>query len=323
MDLYARGPARRSRKTLEARGTPAARDVPRLAPLSERRVALLHVHGARRSEGAELEQWRAAKSAATRRDRSARGGRSPTTTRSDATTRPGCRGRSASSASTCSASAKQRLDPAGVMNPGKLLPAEARRADVNEASCRGASCRSSRLSTGRSASRSSSATTTSVRGRMPVDGPGPPALRDRPRRRHVGARRVAHLDGDRARACIADGQDRDGPGDQRELHAADQRGPRERDRTRPAPRAGPPGTGRSRSPTTTAACAPCSAPRSRCGTRRRAVRQRASAAETLLTLFVGTSGWAYTEWRGELLSGRACRSAVPRALRPRASAPAR
>ena len=138
-----------------------------------------------------------------------------------------------------------------------------------------------------------------VRGPHAGRGPHPPALRDRPRRRDAGAGRVARLAGDGARR-VRRRQDRDGPGDQRELHAADHRGPRERGRTASGAGGGPPGTGRSRSPTTTAACAPCCARRSRSGTRRR-LRPAGSAGGAA---HVGTSGWAYTEWRGSLLSRR-------------------
>ena len=54
---------------------------------------------------------------------SPRAARSRTTTRWAATMRPGCRRRSAASGIEVLRSAKPALDPAGIMNPGKLLPA--------------------------------------------------------------------------------------------------------------------------------------------------------------------------------------------------------
>ena len=87
----------RRRAARRARGArhAAARDVPRLPPLPVRRVALLHLPGAPGADDA-LEQWRAAKTAAVRRDRGRAAAPSPTTTRSGATTRRGWRPRWAS-----------------------------------------------------------------------------------------------------------------------------------------------------------------------------------------------------------------------------------
>ena len=65
-------------------------------------------------------QWQRAKQAAMDAI-VARGGRSRTTTRSAPTTRRGCRPRSARSATTSCACSRRRCDPAGIMNPGKLL----------------------------------------------------------------------------------------------------------------------------------------------------------------------------------------------------------
>ena len=59
-----RGRRRRSARARCRARHAAAGDVPRLAPVPLRRLALLHVPGRARSRGAELEQWRAAKTAA-------------------------------------------------------------------------------------------------------------------------------------------------------------------------------------------------------------------------------------------------------------------
>ena len=80
-------------------GDAAARDVPHLAPVPERRFALLHVL---RGAGAGQRSWSSggppSRPPPTRS--SPRAGRSPTITPSAATTPPGCHGRSASSASS-------------------------------------------------------------------------------------------------------------------------------------------------------------------------------------------------------------------------------
>ena len=66
-----------------------------------------------------------------RRDRRRAAARSPTTTRSGATTRRGWRARSATTGVAALRALKAELDPAGIMNPGKLLPTadRARRLD--------------------------------------------------------------------------------------------------------------------------------------------------------------------------------------------------
>ena len=107
---------------LAARGTPRAGRLPDLARLPHRRLAHLHrarARPARRGGGAV-----ACRQGRRERDdhrRPAR--RSPTTTASAATTRTGSARSSARSASSSLAALKAHLDPTGVMNPGKLIPA--------------------------------------------------------------------------------------------------------------------------------------------------------------------------------------------------------
>ena len=60
-----------------------------------------------------------------RGDRRARAARSPTTMRSGATTGGGTTGSGPTSSPTALAAAQRRLDPAGILNPGVLLPSRA------------------------------------------------------------------------------------------------------------------------------------------------------------------------------------------------------
>ena len=102
-----------------------AGDVPHLAPVPGRRLALLHLPRARRRRAPSWSSGRrSSRPPATRSWR--RGGRSPTTTRSAATTRRGCRRRWARSGVEALRALKERLDPAGILNPGKLIPARRR-----------------------------------------------------------------------------------------------------------------------------------------------------------------------------------------------------
>ena len=78
---------------------------------------------ARRDDADPAGQWRARQGALRRTRSSPPAARSRTTTRSAATTRRGCRTRTARSASSVLRAVKERCDPAGIMNPGKLLPA--------------------------------------------------------------------------------------------------------------------------------------------------------------------------------------------------------
>ena len=203
MELY-RGRPRGDRERAGGAWYAGARDVPRLAPLSERRVALLHVSRAARSADAELDQWRAVKTRRERRDRRARAGRSPTTTRSAATTLPGCRARSATVGVEVLRAVKQRLDPAGILNPGKLLPGKDGR--VSEPA--GRILPIERTLEGTLGMEVVEVTDDVVRGRMPVEDRIRQAVRDRPRRRDVGDRRVAHLAGNRPRRHEPTGRSR-------------------------------------------------------------------------------------------------------------------
>ena len=95
-------------------------DVPRLAPLPLRRVALLHLPGPP-AAGRRLDQWRAAKDAACEAIVEHGG----TITHHHAVGRdhaPWMRAEVGELGLELLRAAKQRLDPAGIMNPGKLLP---------------------------------------------------------------------------------------------------------------------------------------------------------------------------------------------------------
>ena len=118
--LYARRGRRAAQRALGARHA-AARDVPRVAPLPLGRLALLHLPG---PPGGR----RPARSVAGGQDRGLatrswpRAARSPTTTPSGATTRPWMPAEVGPLGIELLRAAKATLDPAGVMNPGKLLP---------------------------------------------------------------------------------------------------------------------------------------------------------------------------------------------------------
>ena len=71
--------------------------------------------------GSELEQWGEIKARRLRGDRSARAARSPTTTRSAATTAPGTTGSAPSPSPPRCGPRRRQLDPAGILNPGVLI----------------------------------------------------------------------------------------------------------------------------------------------------------------------------------------------------------
>ena len=107
------------RTALARRGTPARRDVPRLAPLSDRRVAVLHVPRPPQP-GDELAQWQAAKQAASEAISAA----GATITHHHAVGRdhaPWLQAEVGELGVAALKAVKDRVDPAGVMNPGKLL----------------------------------------------------------------------------------------------------------------------------------------------------------------------------------------------------------
>ena len=118
--LYAAVGERPASRAVGARHA-AARDVPRVPPLPLGSLALLHLPG---PPGADepLAQWRAAKAAAS--DAIVADGRHdhPPPRRSAATTAPWMPAEVGALGVEVLRAAKAALDPAGVMNPGKLLP---------------------------------------------------------------------------------------------------------------------------------------------------------------------------------------------------------
>jgi alkyldihydroxyacetonephosphate synthase len=117
--LY-RGVGEALRGTLEARGTPALVTC-HVSHLYRSGASLYFTFLARQERGAELEQWRAAKSAATDAIVAARG----TITHHHAVGRDHAAWMPAEVGPLgveVLRAAKDRLDPRGIMNPGKLLP---------------------------------------------------------------------------------------------------------------------------------------------------------------------------------------------------------
>ncbi len=88
--------------------------------LYETGASLYFTFLARQAEGEEIAQWRAVKEAASAAIVEG-AARSPTITPSGATTRRGWSGRSAARRVRALRALKAELDPAGIMNPGKLL----------------------------------------------------------------------------------------------------------------------------------------------------------------------------------------------------------
>ena len=107
-------------RALSAAGDAGDRDVPRLARLRDGRLAVLHA--ARPPARGPGDRPVAGRQAGGRRcDPRRRRAPSPTTTRSGATTPAGCPTRSATAGVAALRAVKAELDPAGIMNPGKLL----------------------------------------------------------------------------------------------------------------------------------------------------------------------------------------------------------
>ena len=101
-------------------GHPGDRHLPSLACLPGRRLAVLHLPGSRR-RGAEIEQWRIVKTAACEAIVEAGG----TITHHHAVGRdhaPYMRAEVGELGIEVLRAVKERLDPAGIMNPGKLIP---------------------------------------------------------------------------------------------------------------------------------------------------------------------------------------------------------
>ena len=84
-------------------------------------ASLYYTFIAPQQEGEELQQWWAVKSALATRSSPA-AARSRTITRSVATTLPGCHRRSARTGIAAIGAVKKKVDPAGILNPGKVLP---------------------------------------------------------------------------------------------------------------------------------------------------------------------------------------------------------
>ena len=108
------------RTSLAARGTPPIVwcHISHLYPSG---CSLYFTFVARQERGAEVEQWAAAKAAACEALVAAGGTHDPPPRRRGATTRPTCRARSGAAGIAALRAVKDELDPAGIMNPGRLL----------------------------------------------------------------------------------------------------------------------------------------------------------------------------------------------------------